>query len=85
MFCLIIERKCHHCRLSEFALLPGIEDEKVAQKTPENVIRLPDIKEAKKKKQTEEELARMAEEEEKSKVKIKRSDKEAFRRVRMIV
>jgi hypothetical protein len=65
--------------ISEIAV--GIEDEKVAQKTPENVIRLPDIKEAKKKKQTEEELARMAEEEEKSKVKIKRSDKEAFRRL----
>jgi hypothetical protein len=42
---------------------------------------LPDIKEARKLKQLEEELANKAEEEAANKVRIKRSDKEAFRKV----
>ena len=47
-----------------------------------NAVPLPDIKEARKKKQMEEELARMEEEKEETRVKIKRSDKAAFARVR---
>lgn len=47
-----------------------------------NAIPLPDIKEARKKKQMEEELARMEQEKEEQKVRIKRSDKEAFAKVR---
>lgn len=47
-----------------------------------NAISLPDIKEARKKKQMEEELARMEQEKEETKVRIKRSDKAAFARVR---
>ena len=47
-----------------------------------NAISLPDIKEARKKKQMEEELARMEQEKEEQKVRIKRSDKAAFARVR---
>jgi hypothetical protein len=46
-----------------------------------NAILLPDIKEARKKKQMEEEMARVEQEKEEQKVRIKRSDKEAFRRV----
>lgn len=46
-----------------------------------NAIPLPDIKEARKKKQMEEEIARMEQEKEEQKVRIKRTDKEAFRRV----
>lgn len=45
-------------------------------------IPLPDIKEARLKKQIEEELAKKEEEDEANKVRIKRSDKEAFRKVR---
>jgi len=45
-------------------------------------IPLPDIREARKKKQMEEELARQEEELEEKRVRIKRSDKEAFTRVR---
>jgi hypothetical protein len=50
--------------------------------TPANAIPLPDIKEARKRKQMEEELAKIEQEQEANKVKIKRSDKEAFRKVR---
>lgn len=46
-----------------------------------DVLPLPDIKEARKKKQMEEEMARMDQENEEQKVRIKRTDKEAFRRV----
>jgi hypothetical protein len=46
---------------------------------------LPDIKEARKLKQLEEELASKAEKEESNKVRINRSDKEAFRKVRYMV
>ena len=49
-----------------------------------NVIPLPDIKEARKKKQMEEELNRMEQEKEEQKVRIKRSDKKAFARVRYV-
>ena len=45
-------------------------------------IPLPDITQARKRKQMEEELLRMEEEKEKQKVRIKRTDKEAFRKVR---
>lgn len=44
-------------------------------------IPLPDIKEARKRKQMEEEMARIQQEQDEQKVKIKRTDKEAFRRV----
>jgi len=47
-----------------------------------NAIPLPDIKEARKRKQMEEEIARMELEQEEQKVRIKRSDKAAFARVR---
>jgi hypothetical protein len=48
-------------------------------------IPLPDIREARKRKQLEEELAREAQEKEEQKVKIKRTDKEAFRRVSILI
>ena len=48
------------------------------QESRSETIPLPDIKEARKRKQMEEELARMEQEKEAQKVKIKRSDKEAF-------
>lgn len=47
-----------------------------------SAIPLPDIKEARTKKMIEEELARMEQEKLMSKPKIKRSDKEAFTKVR---
>jgi hypothetical protein len=50
--------------------------------TVSGAIRLPDIKEARKRKQMEEENARIQQEQDEQKVKIKRTDKEAFRRVR---
>jgi hypothetical protein len=46
-----------------------------------NAIPLPDIKEARKRKQMEEEMARIQQEQDEQKVKIKRTDKEAFRKV----
>lgn len=49
-----------------------------------NAIPLPDIKEARKRKQMEEEIARTEQEKKDKKVRIKRSDKEAFRRVSTI-
>jgi len=49
-----------------------------------DAIPLPDIKEAKRKKQMEEELARMEDEKEEKRVRIKRSDKEAFTKVRIV-
>lgn len=64
-----------------------IADAAETRKTPSsssisgNAIPLPDIKEARKKKQLEEEVARMEQEKEEQKVRIKRSDKEAFRKV----
>jgi hypothetical protein len=48
-------------------------------------IPLPDIKQALKKKEMEEEIARFEEEKEVNKVRIKRTDKEAFRKVRQII
>ena len=44
-------------------------------------ILLPDIKEARKRKQMEEEVARLQQQQDDQKIKIKRTDKEAFRRV----
>jgi hypothetical protein len=46
-----------------------------------NAILLPDIKEARKRKQMEEEMTRIQQEQDEQKVKIKRTDKEAFRKV----
>jgi hypothetical protein len=46
-------------------------------------IMLPDIKEARKRKQMEEEIARIQQQQDEQKVKIKRTDKEAFRKVRL--
>jgi hypothetical protein len=47
----------------------------------DGVIPLPDIRQALKKKAVEEELKRMEAEKQANRVKIKRSDKEAFRKV----
>jgi hypothetical protein len=52
-----------------------------AASTVSGAIPLPDIKEARKRKQMEEENARIQQEQDEQKVKIKRTDKEAFRRV----
>ena len=49
------------------------------------VILLPDIKEARKRKQMEEEVARIQQQQDEQKVKIKRTDKEAFRRVSLLL
>jgi hypothetical protein len=55
--------------------------EEPSSTTLSGAIALPDIKEARKRKQMEEELARVELEKEEQKVRIKRTDKEAFRRV----
>ena len=56
--------------------------ETVASDSPgDDAIPLPDIKQARKKKEMEAQLARMEEEKEEKRVKIKRSDSEAFRKV----
>ena len=52
--------------------------------TVSGAIPLPDIKEARKRKQMEEENARIQKEQHEQKVKIKRTDKEAFRRVSIL-
>lgn len=52
-----------------------------AASTVSGAIPLPDIKEARKRKQMEEENARIQQEQDEQKVKIKRTDKEAFRRL----
>jgi len=57
------------------------DDKSVTGNSRSETIPLPDIKEARKRKQMEEELARMEQEKEAQKVKIKRSDKEAFAKV----
>lgn len=51
---------------------------------PDDVIPLPDIREARKKKALEEEEKRAAEEESKKRVKIKRGDTKALRDVRRV-
>jgi hypothetical protein len=48
----------------------------------DGAIPLPDIREARMRKRVEEEMAKMEQEKDENRVKIKRSDKEAFRRVR---
>lgn len=67
----------------------GVQDAPVATEaaaeTPDGAIPLPDIKEARKKKLMEEELAKMEQEQEEQKVRIKRSDKEAFAKVSFVV
>jgi hypothetical protein len=55
--------------------------EEPSSTTLSGAIALPDIKEARKRKQMEEEMARVELEKEEQKVRIKRTDKEAFRRV----
>jgi hypothetical protein len=64
--------------------LAGIQDDEVAQKdTGGGAIPLPDIKDTRRRKEMEEEIARMAEEKEETKDRnrIKRTDKEAMRKV----
>jgi hypothetical protein len=68
------------------AIPMGVQDEpKKSAPSPtaasDGAIPLPDIKEVRKRKQLEEAMARMEEEKEEKKVKIKRSDKEAFVKV----
>lgn len=61
----------------------GIKDAEITSTDSDQplAIPLPDISEVKKRKQIEEELKRYEEEKEDQKVRIKRTDKEAFRRV----
>lgn len=79
----------YYCRFSFFSQL-GIEDEPIQStataseesgNSDNTAIPLPDIREARRRKEIEEELARTEQEKEEQKVKIKRSDKEAFRKV----
>ena len=63
-------------------MLLGIEDaESSSPALDAGAIPLPDIREARQKKLMEEELARIEEAKEESRVKVKRSDKEAFTKV----
>ena len=61
-------------------MFKGIQDDEIAQNdlSPEGVIPLPDIKEALQRKEIEQELAKAEAEKEANRVRIKRTDKEAF-------
>jgi hypothetical protein len=71
-------------RKTELLFTKGVEDDELATQDTGGAIPLPDIKQTLRKKEMEEEIARMAEEKEEKKVRIKRTDKEAFRKVRKI-
>lgn len=66
-------------------LVPPTAAGAAAGGSSDDAIPLPDIRQALKKKAVEEELKRMEAEKEAARVKIKRSDKEAFRKVCHVV
>jgi hypothetical protein len=64
--------------------VPAAAVDGAAMSTTTTMIPLPDIREARMRKRVEEELAKMEAEKDENRIKIKRSDKEAFRRVRFL-
>ena len=84
--CTLTRIRCVVGRCLVHQIITGIQDDETkvdeSQAVEEVGVPLPDIKQALQKKAIEKEMEKLEEEKEAQKVKIKRSDKEAFTKVR---
>ena len=81
ILCVQLVSNCSFCIIA-LDDMTGSSPSDITQSPEENgAIPLPDIKQALKKKAMEEELARIEEEKDEQRVRIKRTDKEAFAKV----